>query len=134
MPLLRTYDAARREVGTSLHSAYLDRLSRWSDIREYLPLLYDFARSYPQVRVLELGSRKGNSTLAFLAGAEESGGHVWSCDIDDVTAVPDGMTLGRAASRGRSSAATTCTPPSARSCPPKRTSCSSTPPTSTGTR
>ena len=41
--------------------------------------------------MLELGSRKGNCTLAFLAGAEESGGHVWSCDIDDVTADPDGM-------------------------------------------
>ena len=61
MPLLRTYDAARREVGTSLHSAYLDRLSRWSDIREYLSLLYDFARSYPQVRVLELASGRATA-------------------------------------------------------------------------
>lgn len=91
MPLLRTYDAGRRTVTTSLHGAYLDRLSRWSDIIEYLPLLYDVARSYPQARVLELGSRTGNSTLALLAGAEESGGHVWSCDIDDVTADPGGM-------------------------------------------
>ena len=89
MPLAA--DLRRRPPGTvitTLHQAYLDRLSRWSDIQEYLPLLHDAARSYPQARVLELGSRKGNSTLAFLAGAEESGGHVWSCDIDDVTAGP----------------------------------------------
>ena len=75
----------------SLHQACLERMNRWSDIQEYLPFLYNITRSYPGVRVLELGSRKGNSTLAFLAGAEESGGHVWSCDIDDIAKDPDGM-------------------------------------------
>jgi cephalosporin hydroxylase len=91
MPLLRTYDAAARRVTSSLHSGYLDRCSRWSDIQEYLPFLYEQARSREGVRVLELGSRRGNSTLAFLAAAEESGGHVWSCDIDPVDRDPAGM-------------------------------------------
>lgn len=91
MPLLRTFDAARGQVTVSLHSGYLDRLARWSDIQEYMPFLYGQARSRPGVRVLELGARKGNSTLAFLAGARESGGTVHSCDITDVTADPDGM-------------------------------------------
>src|SRR5947207_12660368 len=91
MPLLRTYDAAARKVTSSLRSGYEDRLSRWSDIQEYLPFLYETARSYDGVRVLELGSRKGNSTLAFLAAAEEAGGHVWSNDITDVAADPAGM-------------------------------------------
>ena len=91
MPLARTFDPATGTVSTSLYQAYLDRLTRWSDIVEYLPLLYGFARSCPEARVLELGSRKGNSTLALLAGAEESGGHVWSCDVDDVAADPGGM-------------------------------------------
>lgn len=91
MPLLRTYDPARGQVTTTLHAGYLDRLARWSDIREYLPFLYEQARSRPGVRVLELGSRKGNSTLAFLAGAAESGGAVWSCDISNVVSDPDGM-------------------------------------------
>lgn len=91
MPLLRTYDAAARRVTSSLRSGYLDRCSRWSDIREYLPFLYDTARSYDRVRVLELGSRKGNSTLAFLAAAEEAGGHVWSGDIRNVVLDPEGL-------------------------------------------
>lgn len=91
MPLLRTYDAARGQVTTTLHAGYLDRLSRWSDIREYLPFLYEQARSRPGVRVLELGARKGNSTLAFLAGARESGGSVWSCDMANIVTDPAGM-------------------------------------------
>ena len=41
--------------------------------------------------MLELGARRGNSTLAFLAGVTESGGHVCSCDIDDVRRFPDGI-------------------------------------------
>ena len=76
---------------TPLQRAYLDRLAVWSDIQEYLPLLYDFARLCDKARVLELGTRRGFSTLALLAGAEESGGHVWSSDINDVTTDPDGM-------------------------------------------
>src|SRR5580704_2181661 len=91
MPLARTYDAARGKIVVSLHSAFLDRASRDSDIREYLPFLHDTARSYPQVRVLELGARKGNSTLAFLAAAKEAGGHVWSADITNVALDPEGM-------------------------------------------
>ena len=91
MPLLRTYDDARGKIVVTLHSAYLDRLARWSDIGEYLPFLHGQARSRPGVRVLELGSRRGNSTLAFLAAAKESGGHVWSCDITNVARDPAGM-------------------------------------------
>ncbi len=91
MPVLRTYDAARGKIVVSLQSAFLDRLSRWSDIQEYLPFLREQAREGR--RVLELGARKGNSTLAFLAGASESGGHVWSCDIEDVRRHPDGIGL-----------------------------------------
>jgi predicted O-methyltransferase YrrM len=91
MPLARTFDAAHGKIVTTVRDAYLDRLSRWSDIREYLAFLYEQARTRPGCRVLELGSRRGNSTLAFLAAAEESGGHVWSCDIEDVRRYPDGI-------------------------------------------
>ncbi len=91
MPLLRTYDAGRGKIVTTVRDGFLDRLSRWSDIQEYLPFLHDTARSYPGVRVLELGTRKGNSTLAFLAAAKDAGGHVWSCDITDVARDPEGM-------------------------------------------
>lgn len=91
MPLARTYDPSRGAVTSTLADGYRDRLSRDSDIREYLPFLHGTARSRPGVRVLELGTRKGNSTLAFLAAAAEAGGHVWSCDVTDVTADPAGM-------------------------------------------
>jgi cephalosporin hydroxylase len=91
MPLARTYDAASGKIVSTLHDAFRDRLARWSDIQEYLPLLHEAARSRPGVRVLELGCRRGNSTLAFLAGAAESGGHVWSCDVENVLRFPDGI-------------------------------------------
>ena len=91
MPLLRTYDADLGKVAITLRSAYLDRLARWSDIQEYLPFLHDQARSRPECMVLELGARRGASTLAFLAGAAESDGRVHSCDIDNVLRFADGI-------------------------------------------
>jgi cephalosporin hydroxylase len=91
MPLARTFDPARRAVISTARDGYVDRCSRWSDIREYLPFLHETARSYDRCRVLELGCRKGNSTLAFLAAAGEAGGHVWSADIADVALDPEGM-------------------------------------------
>ena len=75
----------------AINDGYLDRASRWSDIQEYLPFLRETAESYPKVRVLELGSRLGYSTLAFLAAADDVDGHVWSADIDPVADNPRGM-------------------------------------------
>jgi cephalosporin hydroxylase len=60
---------------------YAYRLGIWSDIRAEMPLLYEAARCRPGVKVLELGVRTGNSTVAFLLAAEEAGGHVWSADM-----------------------------------------------------
>jgi len=91
MPLARTYDADRGVIVISLHSGYADRLHRWSDIREYLPLLHGEAARRDKPVILELGTRKGNSTLAFLAGSMGNGGHVWSVDINDILGDPEGM-------------------------------------------
>lgn len=60
----------------------------WSDIKDQLPLLFERACRYPRVRVTEFGVRTGESTSAFLAAAEATGGHVSSFDID-VPKVPD---------------------------------------------
>lgn len=46
-----------------------------------LPLFWSLARKYPQCKVAEIGMRGGTSTLAWLMGVRESGGHVWSMDI-----------------------------------------------------
>src|SRR5262249_5428935 len=95
-PLLRTYDRASGKIVTTLRDGYLDRLARWSDIQEYLPFLHGQAAGRPGCRVLELGTRRGNSTLAFLAGGKESGGHVWSVDVNPVDRDPAGMLPWRA--------------------------------------
>jgi len=83
MPLARVFNGER--VVTTIYDMYLDRLSRWSDIQEYMPFLYETAGSYQNVRVLELGARRGNSTVAFLAAAQAVNGSVTSVDIDRVT-------------------------------------------------
>jgi predicted O-methyltransferase YrrM len=49
-----------------------------SDIRDFLPFLYEQAKGK---QVIELGVRGGNSTAALLAAVERDGGHVWSVDI-----------------------------------------------------
>jgi predicted O-methyltransferase YrrM len=53
-----------------------------TDIRAHLPLLYKTVLDYRKPQILELGTRRGESTRAFLAAAEANGGHVWSVDIE----------------------------------------------------
>ncbi len=91
MPLTRTYSTEHRRVISTLYNAYQDKLSRHSDIQEYLQYIHTCAVSYENVQVLELGTRKGNSTLAFLAAAEKTNGHVWSNDILKADKDPKGM-------------------------------------------
>jgi predicted O-methyltransferase YrrM len=76
----------------SVLGGYVRRQALASDITEYLPLLYGYVRLYPEARVLEIGTRDGNSTLALLAAAQAVGGHVWSVDINPrVPDNPNGM-------------------------------------------
>lgn len=91
MALARTFDVKKNKVISTVHDGFLDRCSRWSDIQEYLPFLHETAKSYDKVRVLEFGSRRGNSTLAFLAAAEKADGHVWSNDINNIIGDVNGM-------------------------------------------
>lgn len=66
---------------TAISEDFEVRQARWSDICEHLPRLRGEA-SRPNVTVLELGTRSGNSTAAFLVAAEQNDGHVWSVDIE----------------------------------------------------
>jgi len=59
---------------------YERRCGDKSDISDHLPRLFQEA-DQPEVWVLELGVRSGNSTAAFLAAAEKNNGQVWSVDI-----------------------------------------------------
>jgi len=89
MPLRRVFNGSG--VVTTIKDAWLDRLSKWSDIQEYMPFLCEQAASRDKPVILELGSRRGNSTFSFLAGVADNGGHVWSCDIDDVRKIVGGI-------------------------------------------
>ena len=51
-------------------------------IAHYLPILFGTVARYPYARVCELGTDRGDSTVALLAAAELTGGHVWSVDIN----------------------------------------------------
>src|SRR5271167_4678552 len=54
-----------------------------SDIAHYLPFLASMAHG----NILEIGVRQGESTGAFLSGIKANGGHLYSVDIDDCSAV-----------------------------------------------
>lgn len=75
-------DAQRRDW---LQAEYVVQLAAWSDIAEQMPLLYEAACSREAPLVAELGTRSGKSGIALLAGAAETGGHVWSVDSGPVT-------------------------------------------------
>lgn len=56
---------------------------RDTDMQAHLPLLWGQAHG----NVIEFGVRQGISTTALLAGVERNGGHVYSLDIEDCSAV-----------------------------------------------
>jgi len=61
--------------------AYLEkRASTPSDMNEHLKLLYEIVVGANAQRIVELGTRGGNSTCALVIGASETGGHVVSVD------------------------------------------------------
>jgi predicted O-methyltransferase YrrM len=75
-------------TGAPFLAEYEARLAGpWTDIQDQLPMLYERACRYPRVRVLEFGVRTGESTSAWLAAAELTGGSVRSYDIE-TPAVP----------------------------------------------
>jgi GT2 family glycosyltransferase/predicted O-methyltransferase YrrM len=86
-----TYTALARDLlpppvpMTPLRQRYFLATQRDSDIRHHLGFLYSIA----QGRIVELGTRSGESTSAFLAGVEAHGGSVTSVDIVDCGALFD---------------------------------------------
>ena len=75
----------------TLFMDYLDRLQGpWTDIRFHLPYLFETALQYPDMQILEAGTRDGNSTCAFLAAAEAVGGIVHSVDLN-APEIPDAV-------------------------------------------
>jgi hypothetical protein len=57
--------------------------ARSTYLSDYLPILYGTAARYTDPVIAEIGTDRGESTVSLLAGAEISGGHVWSIDINE---------------------------------------------------
>ena len=65
-------------------AAEFERLCREpSDINEHLPVLHALVLELNARHVIELGTRSGVSTVAFLYALETTGGTLTSVDIDD---------------------------------------------------
>lgn len=64
----------------TLGALYKELCDYPSDIVDHLPTLYQLAQD--ATRIVELGTRAGVSTVAFLHGLEAHG-HLWSVDLGD---------------------------------------------------
>lgn len=60
-----------------------------SDIFEHLPVFVDMVKKADAKTVIELGTRTGVSTIAWLYALEQTGGHLWSVDIDSKPPIGD---------------------------------------------
>lgn len=65
-----------------LHAEYERVCSTPSDIQSHLPRFHDMVLELDAQHVLELGTRTGVSTLAWLYGLAKTGGRLTSVDID----------------------------------------------------
>jgi cephalosporin hydroxylase len=70
----------------TLAQAYTTELGRDSDIVEHLPTFVEVVFALDAKTVIELGVRGGVSTTAWLYAVAETGGHVWSVDVDPTPA------------------------------------------------
>ena len=73
----------------SLHDEYARLCSTPSDIYLHLPRLYGLVLETQAQHVIELGTRTGVSTVAFLAALETTGGHLTSVDLDPKPPIGD---------------------------------------------
>lgn len=61
-----------------------ERACREGDMKDFAPWIKDHAKG----KILEIGTRDGASTSAFLLGIEnDPSGHLYSCDIDDCSKI-----------------------------------------------
>lgn len=71
----------KREV-SGLEARYRELCEMPSDVYLYLPLFVELVGALKAQHVIELGTRTGVSTVAFLYGLEGTGGRLTSVDID----------------------------------------------------
>lgn len=64
-----------------------------SDIKDHLPFFVELCVTHNIQTVIELGVRGGVSTAAWLWGLEQTGGHLYSVDIDPAPYEADNWTF-----------------------------------------
>lgn len=69
------------DMGTPLEFQYREACNTPSDINEHLPMMVDLCKELGALKVVELGTRGGTSTIAWLYGLKWTGGRCWSVDI-----------------------------------------------------
>jgi cephalosporin hydroxylase len=69
-------------VPSSLNDMYAQQCATASDIYQHLPTLVELVKETDAQHVIELGTRTGVSTIAWLYGLEQTGGRLTSIDID----------------------------------------------------
>lgn len=70
-------------MGTGLRAEYERLCATPSDIVGHLPRFVEFVQLLGAQHVIELGTRTGVSTIAWLHGLEQTGGRLTSIDIDE---------------------------------------------------
>lgn len=66
----------------SLTDQYLELCDTPSDVYEHLPTFVQTVEDLHAQQIIELGTRSGVSTIAWLYALEQSGGHLWTVDLE----------------------------------------------------
>jgi len=77
------------EPVTDLQAKYLEVAATPSDIVLHLPRFVEMVVHSNATKVIELGTRTGVSTIAWLYALEQTGGHLWSVDVDSKPPIGD---------------------------------------------
>lgn len=80
--LLSTEEIRRYEATSILETMYLQQCNTPSDIYLHLPRFVAMVELANAKKVIELGTRTGVSTIAWLYALERNGGRLWSVDMD----------------------------------------------------
>jgi len=84
-------DESRRRLAEGDMTPIYERLcAKASDINEHLPTFYDLVVKLDAKKVVELGTRGGTSTVAWLAALHQTDGHLWAVDVNP----PPGLLAG----------------------------------------
>lgn len=75
-------------VSAALHDLYVRSVRNYSDFHEHVSYCAELVVRLDAQKVIELGTRSGVSTAGWLYGLAQTGGHLWSVDLDPAPDLP----------------------------------------------